>query len=328
MTVGFAIILGLTIVYGYMNGVNSSASVVATIISSRAMNPAPALILAACGICVGPFLFGKAIANTIAVEFITPQATTVPVLISALIAAVLWSGVTIWFTIPSSVSQSLFGGLIGASWAGFGSHAIQTAGLSKILIALFVSPILGLFVALYVVRLIYFLSQWADPRINRWFNRGQVLTSALMALAFGANNGQIIIAVIALGLLAANINETFTVPGWVTIVSAATIGLGTLTGGMRIIKTVGGKFYKIRPIHGFGAQLSSFGIIFSAALLGGPVSSSQVVTSSILGAGSADRIQKVHWGVAQNILLGWMLTLPFSALFAVIAYQLVDWIHP
>jgi PiT family inorganic phosphate transporter len=328
MTVGFAIILGLTVAYGYIIGVNNSASLVSTIISSRAMNPAPALILAACGVCVGPFLFGSAIANTIAVEFIAPQATTVRVLTAGLTGAILWSSFTIWLRIPTSVSHSLFGGLIGASWAGFGSHAIQTAGLSKILIALFVSPILGLFVALYMVRLIYFFSQWATPHINRWFNRGQVLASALMAIAFGANNGQIIIAVIALGLIAGDVNDSFAVPDWVTVVSSATIGLGTLTGGMRIIKTVGGKFYKIRPIHGFGAQLSSAGIIFSAALLGGPVSGSQIATSAILGAGSADRIQKVHWGIAQNIMMGWLLTLPFSALFAVIAYQLIDWINP
>lgn len=323
MSPHFAIILSLAIVYGYLNGIHSSASVVSTTIASRAIHPHLALVLAACSIALGPFLLGSAVANTIAVEFISPQAITTKVVIAALVGAILWCSISLWLRIPSSISQSLFGGLIGASWAGFGLSAIQSSGFHKILIALFVSPILGLFIALWLVRIIYFFSQWADPHINRWFNRGQILVSLLMGIAFGANNGQIIIAVILLGIMATGNRHSNYIPQWVEIISALTIGLGTLTGGMRLIRTLGGKFYKIRPIHGFGAQLASVMVIFSSASLGGPVSASQVVISSILGAGSADRIQKVRWSMAQHIMMGWLLTLPSSALFAIIVYQIV-----
>jgi len=146
----------------------------------------------------------------------------------------------------------------------------------------------------------------------------------LMGIVFGANNGQIIIAVIMLGIMATHNGRAYRIPEWAVVVSAATICLGTLTGGSRLIRTLGGKFYKIRPIHGFGAQAASVGVIFGAAILGGPVSASQVVISSILGAGSADRIQKVRWNVAQHIMLGWLFTLPSSALFAMIVYRLVE----
>jgi inorganic phosphate transporter, PiT family len=320
----FAIILILAIAYGYLNGVNSAATVVSTIISSRAMSPRFALIIAACCIFIGPFVLGEAIANTIATNFIAPEAATSSVMIAALSGAILWCLIALWLRIPTSISHALFGGLLGAAAIGFGFNAIQVTGLYKIVLALFLSPILGLLGALWLVRLLYFFGQWASPRINIWFNRGQVLAAMLMALSFGANNGQIIIATIALGLMASGLTSSFSIPTWVILLSAAISGLGTLTGGMRLIQTLGGKFYKIRPIHGFGAQLASAGIISLAATLGGPVSASQVVTSSILGAGSADRIQKVRWGIAQNILIGWFLTLPFSAVFAVFAYLIVE----
>jgi inorganic phosphate transporter, PiT family len=326
MGVGFAVILVLAIAYGYLNGVNSAATVVSTIISSRAMSPRFALILAASCIFIGPFVIGEAIATTIASDFVAPQAVNVLVIIAALTGAICWCLLALWLRIPTSISHALFGGLIGAVWLGVGLDAIQMKGLTKVLTALFLSPILGLLGALWLVRLLYFLGQWASPRINVWFNRGQILAAMLMALAFGANNGQIIIASVALGLMAAGLSET--IPIWVILLSAGISGLGTLTGGMRLIQTLGGKFYKIRPIHGFGAQLASAGIIWLASSFGGPVSGSQVVTSSILGAGSADRIQKVRWGIAQNILFGWILTLPFAALFAAFAYLIIERILP
>lgn len=324
MEIGFTVILGLAIAYGYLNGVNSAATVVSTIISSRAMSPRFALILAACCIFIGPFILGEAVANTIASDFVAPHAATVNVVIAGLSGAICWCLVALWLKIPTSISHALFGGLIGAAWLGFGFDAIQMKGMYKVLMALFLSPILGLFGAMWLVRLLYFLGQWASPRINVWFNRGQILAAMLMALSFGANNGQIIVASIALGLMASGLTASFSVPSWVILLSAAISGLGTLTGGVRLIQTLGGKFYKIRPIHGFGAQLASAGIIWLAATFGGPVSGSQVVTTSILGAGSADRIQKVRWGVAQTILLGWFLTLPFAALFAVFAYLIIE----
>jgi PiT family inorganic phosphate transporter len=318
------VILALALVYGCLNGVHGSASIVATMISSRALGPRQALALAALAFSAGPFVLGIAVASTIGAELISAQATTAHVVIAALFGAIIWCAFALWLKIPASITQTLIGGLIGAVWAGYGSQALMLPGLSKTFIGLFVSPIIGLLVGFFLVRVIYWLSQSATPHINLWFKRGQVLVSVLMAIAFGANNGQIIIGILTLALVATGLSRTFSVPLWVVAFTAITGGLGTLIGGWRLIHTLGGKFYKIRPIHGFSAQLASGMVILSSALVGGPVSGSQVVTSAIVGAGSADRIQKVRWGVAQQILVGWLLTLPSSALIGALMYLAIE----
>jgi inorganic phosphate transporter, PiT family len=319
-----AVILALALVYGYLNGQHGSASIVATMISSRAIGPRQALLLAALGMSAGPFLLGIAVAGTIGADLISPEARTAHVVIAALVSAIAWSALTLFLKIPSSISQALIGGLIGAAWAGFGGDAVLMPGLSKTLLGLFLSPILGLFAGFGLVRISYTVSASATPHANVWFKRGQVLVSLLMAMAFGANDGQKIMGVVVLGLVATGFMSHFTVPLWVVAFSALGIGIGTLLGGWRLIHTLGGKFYKIRAIHGFGAQLASSIVILGAGLLGGPVSGSQVVTSAIVGAGSADRIQKVRWSVARQIALSWILTLPFSALVAALVYHLTE----
>jgi inorganic phosphate transporter, PiT family len=323
-SLSLAIILVLAALYGYLNGQHGSASIVATMISSRAIGPRSALLLAALGITIGPFLLGVAVANTIGIELISPEARTVPVVVAALVGAIVWSSVTLWLNIPSSISQALIGGLIGAALAGFGGDSVMASGLLKALAGLFFSPVLGLFVGFWLVKITYWLAASATPHINIWFKRGQILMSLLMAIAFGANDGQKIMGVVVLGLVAVGFTNSFQVPLWVTALSAATIGIGTLAGGWSLIHKLGGKFYKIRPIHGFSAQLASGLVIFAAAELGGPVSGSQVVISAIVGAGSADRIQQVRWGVARQILVGWMLTLPLSALIAALVYFVTE----
>ena len=273
-------------------------------ISSRALSPRLALILAACGITLGPFVLGVAVANTLAVEFISTEAITTNVTIAAIGSAIIWSTFTLWLHIPSSISQSLIGGMMGASWAGYSVHSIQLGGLYKVLFGLFLSPVLGLIVAFYLMRLVYYLAQWADPHINKWFNRMQILVALLMAISFGANDGQKIMAIITMGLVATGKSQSFAIQEWVIVLSALTIGFGTLVGGKRLIQTLGNKFYKIRPVEGFGAQTASAAIIFSAGIFGAPISGSQVVTSSILGAGSADRIQKSTLGHCQANIMG------------------------
>ncbi len=317
------IIIGLAMGYGYLNGLHGSANIVATIISARALSPRAALILATIGISLGPFLLGMAVARTIGTQLMHPASTTPAVIVAALSGAILWSSFTLWLKIPSSISQALIGGILGAVWLDYGFSGGQIAGLNKTLAALFLSPLLGLIVGFVAVRVVYRLSVMATPRINRSFNRAQILVALLMAIAFGANDGQKIIAMMALGLMATGQTQTFMIPDWIITLSAAMIGIGSLVGGWRLIHTLGGKFYKIRPIHGFGAQFSSALIIFGVGMLGGPLSGSQVVTSSILGAGSADGIQRVRWGVGQQILMGWLLTMPISALISALIYQII-----
>jgi PiT family inorganic phosphate transporter len=319
-TFNLLVILGLCVLYGYINGLHGSASVVATVISSRALGPRVALLLAAVGIGVGPFLLGAAVANTLGSELLSPQVTTVRVIVAALVGAIAWSALTLRLRIPSSISQALIGGLVGAGIAAAGPAGVQFAGLNKVLIALFLSPVLGLLVAYGLVRLTYRLAAGASPAVNRWFRGAQVVLSLLVAVAFGANDGQKIVAVMTLGLIATGLLDTFAVPGWVVALSALTIAFGTLVGGRGVIQTLGARFYKIRPVHGFSAQMASGVIMLGAGLFGGPVSGSQVVTSSILGSGSADRIHKVRWGVARQILVGWLLTIPLSGLLSFAVY--------
>lgn len=318
------LILLLVLLYGYMNGQHGSASIVATIVSSRAMGPRTALLLTAVGIVLGPFLLGVAVANTIARDLFDPQSATVPVVVAALTGAIVWSAVTFWLHIPSSISQALIGGIVGAVTVSAGWEAVQLPGLLRTLAALFLSPVLGLLAGFWLVRLSYSLASSASPRLNVWFKRWQVLVSFVMAMAFSANDAQKLMGMMVLGLMATGFVNTFEVPTWVIAFSAFAIGIGTLAGGWRLIHTLGGKFYKIRPIHGFSAQMASAGVMLGAALLGGPVSGSQVIISAIVGAGSADRIQQVRWVVARNILVGWLLTLPLSGLTAAVTYLMTE----
>lgn len=318
------IILALVLACAYLIGVHGSASIVATVISSRALGPRQAMLMAVVGMSVGPFLFGAAVANTLVNELVTTEASTVQVIIAGLIGALLWSIITTWLRIPSTISQALIGALVGAALAGYGIPALIPDGLIKALAGLFLSPLLGMIVGFWVVRILYWLSSAASPRINQWFKRGQVLAAMLMAISFGANNGQKIAGVLMLGLIATGFLHLTDAPTWVIAVSALGMAIGGLVGGWRLIHTLGGKFYKIRPIHGFSAQVASGSVIATASLLGGPVSGTQVITSAIVGAGGADRIQQVRWGVMQNIAVGWLLTMPISALIGALAYLLIE----
>jgi PiT family inorganic phosphate transporter len=318
------LILLLACLYGYINGINGSANIVATIVSARAMKPRLALLSASFGIMLGPFLLGSAVSNTIGSELMRPETTTPTVVIAALLSAIIWSSFTLWLKLPSSISHSLIGGILGAVWLDYGINSAQMQGLQKTLLALFVSPLLGFMMGYIFVKITYRLSITATPKVNKTFNRAQVVASMLMAISYGSNEAQKITAMMALGLLATGVTSSFVIPQWTIALGAGALGLGSLIGGWRLISTLGGKFYKIRPIHGFGAQMASAFILFGVGSLGGPVSGSQVVTSSILGAGSADRIKKVRWGVGRQILMGWLFTLPVSATLSAIIYQIIE----
>jgi PiT family inorganic phosphate transporter len=319
------LLIALALFFDFLNGMRDAANVVAMMISSRAIRPRLALSLTALAESAGPFVFGVTVARTIGNEIVAGAAVTLPLILSALIAAIVWSLITWFFSIPSSSSHALIGGIAGAALAGFGVDALNGPGVSKVLLALFLSPLIGLLAGYLVMKLILFLARAASPRINTFFKQGQVVTGVSLALAYGANDAQKTMGITTLGLVSAQVLPQFDVPIWVILMSVAAISAGTLFGGWRLIRTLGGRFYKIRPVHGFSAQIASSSVILGAAFLGGPVSTTHVVATSILGVGSAERLSKVRWGVAQQIIVAWLLTIPFSALFAATIYTLI---HP
>jgi len=313
-------ILGL--IFSFFNGFHDSSNIVATIIFSRALSPRLALLLVAIAEFCGPFIFGVAVAKTVGEGLVAPHLVNMAVVFAALSSAILWNLMTWFWGIPSSSSHALVGGIVGSVAAGAGWQAIQLDGVTKVMIALFVSPLLGLFFGFLFTRLIFFLARNASMRINWFFKRAQILTGVALALSHGANDAQKTMGVITLGLVASGALAKFEVPWWVIAVSAGAISLGTVSGGWRLIKTLGSRFYRIRPVHGFSTQITAAVVILGAALLGGPVSTTQVVSSAIMGVGSADRVNKVRWGVAGEILTAWLLTIPVNALLAALLYLL------
>ena len=324
MPVVLIVIIAIALIFDFLNGFHDSSNIVATMISSRAMSPRSALGMTAIAEFVGPFLFGVAVATTIGSEVVDPAALTSPTIVAALLSAILWNLLTWYFGWPSSTSHALIGGMIGAVAMSSGFSTIRLAGMEKVLIALFVSPLLGLAMGYLMLKLIYFLARGASQGINKLFKRAQLFTSLALALSHGTNDAQKTMGIIAMAMVTTGYASRFHVPWWVILLSASAIAMGTAFGGWRLIETLGGKFFKIRPVHAFGSQLTSAGIILGAALLGGPVSTTQVVSSSIMGAGSADRVSKVRWTVARDIAVAWLLTIPVSALIAAGLYLLVS----
>ncbi len=319
--IGLLILLAL--VFGYLNGFSDSSNIVATIISSRALSPRVALALIAVAETISPFIFGVAVAHSIGQGIVSPKDISAAVVLATLTSAILWNLFTWFFGIPSSSSHALVGGFVGAVIVGPGIQAIQTGGILKVLIALFSAPFLGLLVGFIITRITYLLSYRASPRVNWFFRNGQVVTGLALGLSYGANDSQKTMGMLALALVATHAVDTFSIPPWVIAVSALAIALGTVTGSWRLIRTLGGRFYKIRPVNGFCSQIASSSVILTAGLLGGPVSTTQVVSSAILGVGSAERINKVRWGVAGQIAIAWVLTIPATGLISALVYSLV-----
>lgn len=318
------LLIAVALAFDFLNGFHDSANVVATIIASRAMSARGALALAALANLAGPFLLGVAVAETVGAEVVRAQALSITMVLAALLAASAWDLLTWYFGIPVSSSHALLGGIVGAAATGAGFTAIQAAGLWKIAIALIVSPLAGFVAALSVMQATLWLLRDATPRANATLSRAQVLTSAALALSHGANDAQKTMGVIAMGLLTLGFTPSFRVPWWVVALSASAIALGTAVGGWRIIRTLGARFYHIRPIHGFTSQLASAAVILGASLAGGPVSTTQVVSMTILGAGAAERKSKVRWSALYDIAVAWALTLPATALLAVPIYHVIE----
>jgi inorganic phosphate transporter, PiT family len=321
------ILIGVALVLAFVNGMIDAANIVSTVVSSRSISPHKALLLAAVAEFAGPFIFGVAVARTIGEELIETSALTLPLILAGMLAAIIWNLLTFWIAIPSSSSHSLLGGLLGAALLSNGAGIVKLDGLIKILLALFVSPVAGLIVGFLMMRLTLWSVRKATPKINVVFQKIQFLTFIGMGLSHGSNDGQKIMGVITMGLLSAGVISSFHIPVWVIAASAAAMALGTILSGTRLMRTLGARIYRIRPIHGFTSQFAATGVILGAALLGGPVSTTHVVSSAIVGAGAGERINKVRWMILKDMLIAWFLTIPISAgLSALILLLLRIWI--
>ncbi len=315
------VVIGLALIASFLTGIHDSSNI-ATMISSRALNARTALTIAAVGEFVGPFVFGVAVANTIGRDVVKSSSININVILAGLTSAIIWILLTWILGIPSSYSHALVGGFIGSVIITAGWQAIQLHGLITILVFLFIGPVIGFVIGLLVLRGLLILSWNASPRVNNFFKLSQVASVFTLAVSQGANDSSKSMGIITLGLIIEGYLQNFNIPAWVVLICAGALAAGTWTGGMRLIKTVGGKFYKIRPVDGFASQAASALVIMSASLLGGPVSTTQVVSSSIMGVGAAERPNKVRWSIGREIATAWLLTIPSTALMAAGLYWL------
>lgn len=317
------LVIILALIFDLLNGMRDSGNIVATMISSRAFSPTTALGIATVAEFLGPFLFGIAVARTIGEDIASSEVFTLGLIAAALIGAIVWNLITWYFGLPGSSSHALIGGMVGAVIVHAGLDAIKLPGVSKVLLALVISPVIGFVAGFLITRLIYFLVRGASPRINGFFKKSQLITAIVMATSHGTNDAQKTMGIITLSLLISGVLPSFQVPTWVVAASAAGIAIGTSLGGWRMIRTIGGKFYKIRLLHSFATQLTSAGVILAASLFGVPVSISQVVSSAIIGVGSAERASKVRWSVAEDIVTSWLITIPASGIIAAGVYWVI-----
>jgi PiT family inorganic phosphate transporter len=316
-------LIAIALIFDFTNGSNDASNIVATAIASGAVSPRLAMAITAICEFIAPFLFGVAVATTIGSDLIDPAVISLEVVFAAVLAAICWNLITRRLGIPSSSSHALVGGLLGAAILSQGISVVYFSGLLKIMAGLFFSPVVGLIFGYIFMRLILLLARDSSPRVNRIFKRLQILTLMSLALSHGSNDSQKTMGIITLGLVTAGIQQSFHVPLWVIAASAGAISLGTTFGGWRLIRTIGGRIYRIRPVNAFTSQFASAAVILSAAALGTPVSTTHVISSAVMGAGAGQRVNKVHWLVAQDMLLTWIMTIPLSGVFSALVYTLV-----
>ena len=316
----WAVVL-LAVLFDYVNGFHDTANAIATSVSTRAITPRHAIIMAATLNFAGAMI-STGVAKTIGGDLVlNPSQISLEVIVAALIGSIIWNITTWYYRIPSSSSHSLVGGVIGAVSISVGPAALDITGISKIIMSLILSPIVALATGYFVmIGLLWIFRNFSPITLNRQFRKMQLVSASLMAYSHGSNDAQKAMGIIALALLSGGYIETMEIPIWVKIACATSMALGTSAGGWRIISTMGTKIFKMESINGFAADLNSSIVIFAATFLHLPVSTTHVVSGSIMGIGSAERVRAVHWGVARSMLLAWVITIPISACISAVIY--------
>lgn len=319
------IVIFLALAFDFINGFHDTANAIATSVSTRALKPRTAILLAACMNFLGAIMF-TGVAKTIGGSVADPAQLDngLEILIATLLSAIIWNLVTWWFGIPSSSSHALIGSLAGAVYVGAGSDKLNWSGFITIIEGLVLSPVIAFVVGYIIMMLLKWIFAKRSPHtVNKGFRSMQILTAAIQSFTHGTNDAQKAMGIITFALVTAKYQDNMEVPLWVKLSAATAMALGTSVGGWKIIKTMGTKIFKIEPINGFAADLTGATVIFGATLLHLPVSTTHAITSAILGVGSAKRFSAVKWGVAGRIVVAWVITIPIVAVLAGVLYKLL-----
>jgi PiT family inorganic phosphate transporter len=319
-----ATVVVLAIVFDYINGFHDTANAIATSVATRALHPRQAIAMAASFNFIGAFA-GTAVAKTVGAGLVDEGTTTQGVIAAALVGAITWNLITWYRGLPSSSSHALIGGLFGATLIASGPAAFKVEGIiDKVLVPMISSPVIGFVVALLLMIALYWLLRGAPRRrASVWFRRLQVVSAGFMAFSHGSNDAQKTMGIITLALFSAGAIGSIDVPLWVIIVAASAMSLGTAVGGWRIMRTMGHRVVKLEPVHGFAAETTAATVLFTTAQLGMPVSTTHVISSAIMGVGSARGTRGVRWGVARGILIAWIITIPAAGAVAAVGWMIL-----
>lgn len=318
-----AALVVLALLFDFMNGFHDAANAIATVVSTGVLKPQTAVAMAALFNVIAVFFFQLKVAATIGKGTIEPWAIDHYVIFGALVGAVFWNLITWYFGIPSSSSHALIGGLVGAAVAKSGTNALLSSGLLKTIAFIVLSPLLGFILGSLMMLLVSWLFVHSTPlKVDRWFRRFQLASASMYSLGHGGNDAQKTMGIIWMLLIAGGYSSAQDAmpPWWVILSCYGAIGLGTLFGGWRIVKTMGQKITKLKPVGGFCAETGGAITLFIATAMGIPVSTTHTITGAIVGVGSAQKMSAVRWGVAGNIVWAWVLTIPASAFVAAIAW--------
>jgi PiT family inorganic phosphate transporter len=323
-TIVFIIVILFAIIFEYINGFHDSANAVATVVSTKALTPRQAIVYAAVLNLAGALL-GTNVAKTIGGGIVDAGSVTQTVIACALLGAIIWNLLTWYYGIPSSSSHALIGGLMGAGIAHAGFKVVKITGLfEKVIIPMITSPMLGIFVGFTIMLIFLWIFLKSNPEIvNRYFKKFQLISSGFLALSHGSNDAQKTMGIITLLLFSRGYIHEMTVPFWVILLCAMTMAFGTMAGGWKIIRTMGSKIIKVKPIHGFAAEVSSASIILTASHFGIPVSTTHIISTSIMGVGSTQRASAVRWGIVGNIVTAWVVTIPACMFLSALSYIIV-----
>jgi PiT family inorganic phosphate transporter len=323
MADGLPILIGLialALVFDYINGMHDSANAIATVVSTRVLSPRNAIILSAVLNFGGAFL-STAVAKTIGKGIVDPHIVTNGIVAAALLSAICWNLLTWWYGIPSSSSHALIGGIIGATVSHHGFKALNAEGIGKIIKSLLISPLAGFAGGVIImIAIMWMFHKSPAGKVNRWFKHLQLVSASFMAFSHGSNDAQKAMGIITMALVGGGflhpVGKDFNVPTWVVFLCASAMALGTSAGGWRIIKTMGVKMIRLQPVHGFAAETAASAVILTATHFGAPVSTTHVISSAIMGVGSAKRASAVRWEIAGQMAVAWVLTIPCTALLA------------